>query len=80
MPPDSDPTNGETPDEAVAVLHGLELEPSGDLPMRVRRGIERRFLGRDLLGFYLTAVTHVALEWLAALLSRVSVHRPPKGG
>ena len=79
MPPDSDSTNGETPDEGLTVLHGLELEPRSDLSRRVRRGIERRVLGRDLLGFYWAAIANVVMEWLSALLGRMSARRPPKG-
>ena len=73
MAPDDDAVDGEPPDEPLALLRNLEVEPTSDLPGRVRRGIERRFLSRDLAIFYCTSVAHVAMEWLSlALLSAAS--------
>jgi len=79
MSPDPASINGDTSDEPVAVLRGLELEPTSDLRMGVRRRIERRFLGRDLLGFFFTAGAHLVMEWLSAFFGRLSVRRPPEG-
>jgi hypothetical protein len=56
MAPDDDAVDGEPPDEPLALLGNLEVEPTSDLPGRVRRGIERRFLSRDLAIFYCTSV------------------------
>jgi hypothetical protein len=78
MPDDSNRTNAETLDDSDALLRGLELEPTADLPGRVRRSIERRYLGRDLAAFYWTAIGSLLLEWLSALLGRVTGRHPPK--
>lgn len=76
MPPPPDATDAETPDDAVAVLRDLEIEPTGDLPARVRRSIGRRYLGRDLIGFYWTGMASLMREWLSALLEQL-LGRPP---
>ena len=79
MAPDDDAVEGGPPDEPLAVLRNLEVEPASDLPGRVRRGIERRFLSRDLTIFYCTRLAHVALEWLSLALGRFGGMRPPPG-
>jgi hypothetical protein len=79
MASDSDSLDPEPPDDVTTLLRGLELQPTSDLPSRVRQRIERRFLGRDLVGFYWTAITSVVMEWLSASLGRVGRRRPPEG-
>jgi hypothetical protein len=69
-PPDAnEPNADDEPDEPIAVLRDLELEPRGDLPLRVRRGIERRFFARDLLTLSWTGLARFATEWLTMLFS-----------
>jgi hypothetical protein len=79
MAPDSDSLDPGPPDEITALLRGLELQPTHDLPSRVRRGIERRFLGRDLVGFYWSAVTSLLMEWLSASLERIGPREAGEG-
>lgn len=78
MSPDSSPSDAEPPDDSVDLLRDLEIEPASDLPGRVRRGIERRFLSRDLVGFYWSAVGSVAVEWLSVFLDVWTTDHPPK--
>ena len=78
MAPDRDSIEPEPPDEPIALLHDLELEPTTDLPARVRRTIERRFLGRDLVGFYWAAIADLVMEWLSLSIGRPAGRRPPK--
>ncbi len=59
----------EQPDEPIGMLHDLELDPRSDLPLRVRRGIERRFFARDLLTLSWTGVARFAMEWLSMLFT-----------
>ena len=77
MAPDDDEVEPGVPDEPLAILRNLEVEPTSDLPGRVRRGIERRFLSRDLMIFYCTSLAHVAMEWLSLALGRFGEKRPP---
>lgn len=80
MAPDENvPVPSEEPDEPIPLLRALELEPETDLPMRVRRGIERRLLARELLGFSWSTIAGFAMEWLSLLLSGFGSRRPPKG-
>lgn len=69
-PPDAhDPLDADEPDEPIAVLRDLELDPRSDLPLRVRRGIERRFFTRDLLTLSWTGLARFAMEWLSMLFT-----------
>ena len=80
MARDDDPVESDPPDEPIAVLRDLEIEPTGDLPVRVRRTIERRFLGRDLVGFYWAAVAELVTEWLSVAFGRAAQGRRSERG
>ena len=64
--------------EPIAELRDLELDPRSDLPLRVRRGIERRFFARDLLTLSWTGITKAVMEWLAMLFTGLSSERKQK--
>jgi hypothetical protein len=65
-------------DEPIAELRDLELDPRSDLPLRVRRGIERRFFARDLLTLSWTGITRAIMEWLSMLFTGLSSERKQK--
>jgi hypothetical protein len=65
-------------DEPIAELRDLELDPRSDLPLRVRRGIERRFFARDLLTLSWTGITQAVMEWLSMLFTGLSSERKQK--
>ena len=77
MAPDDDAVEPGPPDEPLAILRDLEVEPRSDLPGRVRRSIERRFLSRDLIVFYCTSLAHVGMEWLSLAFGRFDEKRRP---
>jgi len=66
-------------DVPLAVLQNFEIDPGADFPERVRRGIERRFLGRDVLGFCWTAIGQALMDWLALSFTGFN-RRPPEKG
>jgi len=78
MAPADGPVGFERPDEPLSMLRDLEAEPRSDLPARVRRSIERRFLSRDLITFYFTGFAHLVLEWLSLAFGRSGQKRPPE--
>jgi hypothetical protein len=65
-------------DEPIAELRDLELDPRSDLPLRVRRGIERRFFARDLLTLSWTGIAQAFMEWLSMLFTGLSSERNQK--
>lgn len=72
------PGDNEDWDQPIAELRDLELDPRSDLPLRVRRGIERRFFARDLLTLSWTGITKAVMEWLAMLFTGLSSERKQK--
>lgn len=80
-PADTDerfPFPSEEPDEPLAELRDLELEPGSDLPRRVRRAIERRFVARDLITLSWTGIASFAMEWLSMLFTGLIPERKRK--
>ena len=78
-PADTDDRSlSEEPDEPLAELRDLELEPRSDLPQRVQRGIERRFFARDLMTLSWTGIASFAMEWLSMLFTGLLSERKRK--
>ena len=78
MTPDDIDDPSEDWGEPIAELRDLELDPRSELPLRVRRGIERRFFARDLLTLSWTGITKAFMEWLAMLFTGLSSERKQK--
>lgn len=55
----------EEDDDAVAVLKGLQAEPSAHFFRRLRGSIERRILGAQLLEMGVESIAEVALQYLS---------------
>lgn len=67
--PDRLPDEDDEAGEPIAILRGLQVEPSPRFRDRLRNRIERRRVAGDLTGFLWTAPTIIAIEVLRVAFS-----------
>lgn len=66
--------------EAVRRVSMLMLDPSPDFGDRLKRRIDRRVLGNDLLDLSFSAWAHGFMQYLMTMLGLAKSSREDKGG